>query len=88
LSLANQGFGFRQSFCFNKVGHFLAVVIFQVFVRFKIGLWFLFQKFRVKLAQVSKIGFKVFSSGFGRQAVSFGKVRFSWLAFCLGKSGF
>ena len=37
----------------------LAVVIFQFFVCFKIGSWFLLKQFRVKLAQVSKIGFKV-----------------------------
>ncbi len=54
----------------------------------KIGSDLCFKRFRVKLAQVSKIGFKVFSLGFGEQAVSFGKVRFSWLAFCLAKSGF
>jgi len=64
------------------------VALFQVFVLFKIGLWFLFKKFCVKLAQVSKIGFKVFSLGFGKQAISFCKVHFSWLAFCLAKSGF
>jgi hypothetical protein len=39
------------------------------------------------LAQASKIGFVVFSQSFGKQAVSFGKVRFSWLAFSLVKSG-
>jgi hypothetical protein len=50
---------------------------------YKIGSCFWFKKFRVKLAQVSKIGFKVFSLGFGKQKVSFGKVRFSWLAFFL-----
>jgi hypothetical protein len=64
------------------------VVIFQVFVRFKIGSGFLFRKFLFKFAQVSKIGFNVFSLGFGRQAVSFGKVRFSWLAFFFAMSGF
>jgi len=37
---------------------------------------FCFKKFRVKFAQVSKIGFKIFSQSFGKQAVSFGKVRF------------
>ena len=31
----------------------------QSFIGFKIGSWFLFKKFCVKLAQVSKIGFKV-----------------------------
>ena len=46
------------------------------------------KKFRVKLAQASKIGFKFFSLGFGRQAVSFGKVCFFWLALFLVKSGF
>jgi len=54
----------------------------------KIGSGFWFKKFCVKSAQASKIGFKVFSLGFGKQAVSFGKVRFSWLAFSLVKSGF
>jgi len=39
------------------------------------------------LAQVSKIGFKVFSLVFGKQAVSFCKVRFFRLAFSLVKSG-
>ena len=32
---------------------------FQSFIGFKIGSWFLFKKFCVKFAQVSKIGFKV-----------------------------
>ena len=50
------------------------------------GLWF--NKFYFKLAQVSKIGFKVFRKSFGKQAVSFGKVRLFWLAFLLAKSGF
>jgi hypothetical protein len=39
------------------------------------------------LAQVSEIGFKVFSLGFGKQAVSFCKVCLFWLAFSLVKSG-
>jgi hypothetical protein len=54
----------------------------------KIGSGLCFKKFRVKLNQVSKIDFKVFSLGFGEQAVSFGEVRFSWLALLLAKSGF
>jgi hypothetical protein len=61
---------------------------FQVFVRFKIGSGFLFRKFLFKFAQVSKIGFKVFSLGFGKQAVSFGIVCFFWLALFLAMSGF
>ena len=61
---------------------------FQNFIGFKIGSWFWFKTFRVKLAQVSKIGFVVFSQYFGKQAVSFGKIRFSWLAFCLARSSF
>jgi len=40
------------------------------------------------LAQAFKIGFKVFCLGFGKQVISFCKVCFSWLAFCLVKSGF
>jgi len=48
----------------------------------------LFKKFRVKFAQVSKTGFVVFGQSFGKQAVSFGKVHFSWLAFLLGKVRF
>jgi hypothetical protein len=53
----------------------------------KIGSWFLFKKFRFKLAQVSEISFKVFSQSFSKQAVSFCKVRFFWLAFFSVKSG-
>jgi hypothetical protein len=41
----------------------------------------LVKKFRVKFGQVSKIGFKVFNLGFGKRAVSFGKVIFSGLRF-------
>jgi len=52
----------------------------------KIGSCFWFKKFRVKLAQVTKIGFKVFSQSLGKQVVSFCKVRFLWLAFLLAKS--
>jgi len=39
------------------------------------------------LAQASKIGFKIFSQSFGKQAVSFCVVCFFWLAFSLVKSG-
>jgi len=39
----------------------------------------LVQKFRTKLAQVSKNGFKVFRQSFGKQKFSFGRVRFSGL---------
>jgi len=53
----------------------------------KIGSCFWFKKFRVKFAQVSKIGLKVFMQSFCKQAVSFFKVRFSWLAFLWAKSG-
>jgi len=42
----------------------------------KIGSCFWFKKFRVKFAQVFKIGFKIFSQSFRKQTVSFGKVRF------------
>jgi hypothetical protein len=48
---------------------------------FKIDSWFLFKKFRLKLAQASKIGFKVFSQSSGKQAVSFCVVRFFGLRF-------
>ena len=61
---------------------------FPNFIGLKIGSCFWFKKFHFKLAQVSKIGFVVFGQGFGRQAVSFCKVRFFWLAFLLVKSGF
>ena len=37
------------------------------------------QKVCVKLAQVSKIGFKVFRQSFGKQSFSFGRVLFSGL---------
>jgi hypothetical protein len=46
----------------------------------KIGSCFWFKKFLFKFTQVSKIGFVVFSQVFGKQVVSFGKVRFFWLA--------
>jgi len=36
----------------------------------------LFQKVRVKFAQVSKIGFMIFSQSYGKQAVSFCEVMF------------
>ena len=54
----------------------------------KIGSCFWFKKFRVKSAQVSKIGIEFFSLGFGKQVVSFYKVHFFWLALFLAKSGF
>jgi len=47
----------------------------------KISSGFWFNKFRFKLAQVSKIGFKIFSQNSGRQTVLFGKVRFCGLRF-------
>jgi len=47
----------------------------------KIGSCFWFKKFRVKFAQVAKIGFKVFSQSLGKQIVSFCKVRFCGLCF-------
>jgi hypothetical protein len=75
LSLANQDFGFWQSFGFVKVGIFSGGC-FPSFGFSKIGSCFWFKKFRVKLAQVSEIGFKFFNLGFGKQAVSFGKVCF------------
>jgi hypothetical protein len=54
---------------------------FQNFIGLKIGSWFLFKKFRLKFAQVAKIGFKVFSQSSGRQAVLFYKVRFCGVRF-------
>ena len=60
--------------------------LFPNFIGFKIGSWFLFKKFCVKLAQVSEISFKIFSLVFGKQAFSFCKVHFFWLAFSLVKS--
>jgi hypothetical protein len=80
LSLANQGFGFWQSFGFAKVSIFSGGN-FQNFIGFKIGSWFLFKKFRAKSAQVSNIGFRVFSQSLGKQVLSFCKVRFSGLRF-------
>jgi hypothetical protein len=53
----------------------------------KISVYLFLARFHLQFAQVSKIGFKVFSLGFGKQAVSFGKVRFFWLALFLVKSG-
>jgi len=85
LSLANQGFGFSKFSGSIKFGIFSGGS-FQNFIRFKIGSWFWFKKFRVKSAQVAKIGFKVFSQSLGKQVVSFCKVRFLWLAFLLAKS--
>ena len=58
LNLQNQVSGFSKSFGLFKSG-LLAVVIFQNFIGLKIGSCFCFKKFRVKFAQVSKIGFKV-----------------------------
>ncbi|MDZ7925273.1 MAG: hypothetical protein U5M23_14735 [Marinagarivorans sp.] len=80
MSLTNQGLGFWQSFGFAKVSIFSGGS-FPSFCFSKIGSCFLLKKFRVKFAQVSKIGFMVFSQSFGKQAVSFCKVPFFWLAF-------
>jgi len=80
LSLANQGFGFSKFSGSIKFGIFSGGS-FQNFIRFKIGSWFWFKKFRVKSAQVAKIGFKVFSQSLGKQIVSFCKVRFCGLRF-------
>jgi len=80
LSLANQGFGFSKFSGSIKFGIFSGGS-FQNFIRFKIGSWFWFKKFRVKSAQVAKIGFKVFSQSLGKQVVSFCKVRFCGLRF-------
>ena len=62
LNLQNQVSGFSKSFGLFRLG-FLAVVISKIVLA-------------TRLAQVSKIGFKIFSQSFGKQAVSFGKVRF------------
>ena len=80
LSLANQGFGFSKFSGSIKFGIFSGGS-FQNFIRFKISSWFWFKKFRVKSAQVAKIGFKVFSQSLGKQVVSFCKVRFCGLRF-------
>ena len=74
LSFHNQVLGFQKSFGLFELG-LLAVASFQILSA-------------SKLAQVSIIGFKVFSQSFGKQAVSFYKVRFSGLCFFLAKSGF
>jgi hypothetical protein len=47
----------------------------------KISLWLWLKKFRVRLTQVFKIGFKVFRQSFGKQVVSFSKVLFHGLRF-------
>ena len=81
------GFGFSKKFWFVQVGSFSGGE-FPNLVGFKTGSRFLFKQFRVKFAQVSKIGFKVFSQSSGKQAVSFCKVCFFQLVFFWAKSGF
>jgi hypothetical protein len=74
LSLANQGFGSAKFGSFSG-GNFPS------FGFSNIGSGFSFNKFRVKFSQVSIIGFKVFESSFGQQAVHFAKSVFHGLRF-------
>ena len=77
---SKSGFGFSKKFWFVQVESFSGGY-FQNCVGLKIGSCFLFKRFRFKFAQVSKIGFKIFKSSFGKQAVSFSEVSFSGLRF-------
>ena len=54
---------------------------FQIFVPLKIGSCFWFKKFRIKFAQVSKIGFKVLGKVLAGKRFHFAKSSFSGLHF-------
>jgi len=49
---------------------------------------FLVQKVSGQIGSGLQNRLQGFSQSFGKQEFLFGKVRFSWLAFCLAKSGF
>ena len=55
------------------------MAVFQIFVSRKLAHVFGSKKFRVKFAQVSKTGFKIFSQGFGSQRFYQAKFAFSGL---------
>jgi len=85
LESSNQVSGFQKSFGLFRLG-LSAVVIFQILLVSKLARVFYSKSF-AQICSGSKIGFKVLRQSFGKQAISFCKVRFFLAGVLLVKSG-